>query len=157
VEGGGIRASASLGEVELRAGNLASAARLFDEAARGFEGVHDFNHAFALEALGEVARREGHTRRAMAYFADAARRFARLGDQASVGDCLDGFAALAAAEEDWERAAVLAGAAEQMRGDWGRPALREERLIDDLPEPHRARGRTMTVSDALECAARDVD
>jgi predicted ATPase len=156
-EGGGIRAAASLGEVELRAGNLTSAARLLDEAARGFEGVHDFNHAFALEALGEVARREGHTRRATAYFADAARRFARLGDQASVGDCLDGFAALAAAEEDWERAAVLAGAAEQMRSDWGRPALRRERLIDDLPEPYRARGRTMTVDDALEYAVRHVD
>jgi hypothetical protein len=30
-------------------------------------------------------------------------------------------------------------------------------LIDDLPEPYRARGRTMTVDDALEYAVRHVD
>ena len=100
------------------------AAEHYAECVRGFEGVHDFNHAYALEGLGETARRRGDVAQAAACFAEAARRFARLGDRASVGDCLDGLAALALDGADSERAGVLAGAAARMRQEWGRPSLR---------------------------------
>ena len=147
----------ALAEVELREGDLASAESHFTECARRFEGMHDFNYGFSLEALGETARRRGDAARATACFLDAARHFAKLGDQACVGDCLDGLAAVAADAGSAERAGVLAGAADRMRADWGRPPSRRDRVLHGLPETACARGRTMSVDEALEFAHASID
>ena len=152
-----LRGLYSLAEVELREGDLASAEHHFAECARGFEGVHDFNYGFSLEALGETARRRGDAARAGTLFLDAARHFADLGDQASVGDCLDGLAAVVLATGAPERAGILAGAADRMRTEWGRPAGRTDRVLNDLPEAARERGRSMSLADALELAAASID
>ena len=147
----------ALAEVELREGKLESAERRFTECAARFRGEHDFNHAFALEALGETVRRQGDAARARVLFAEAARRFADLGDRASVGDCLEALAVVACAAHDLNRAGVLAGAAERLREEWGRPALRKDRLVRDLPESARAEGRELPFDEALAFALTTVD
>ena len=153
----GLRGLFSLAEVELREGDLASAEHHFAECASGFEGVHDFNYGFSLEALGETARRRGDAARACTLFLEAARHFADLGDQACVGECLDGLAAVAMAADDLERAGVLTGAAARLRAEWGRPAGRKDRVLRGLPESACERGRTMSVDEALEFARASID
>jgi hypothetical protein len=74
-----------------------------------------------------------------------------------VGDCLDGLAAVAADAGSAERAGVLAGAADRMRADWGRPPSRRDRVLHGLPETACARGRTMSVDEALEFAHASID
>ena len=153
----GLRGLFSLAEVELREGDLASAEHHFAECASGFEGVHDFNYGFSLEALGETARRRGDAARACTLFLEAARHFADLGDQACVGECLDGLAAVAMAADDLERAGVLTGAAARLRAEWGRPAGRKDRVLRGLPESACETGRTMSVDEALEFARASID
>jgi predicted ATPase/class 3 adenylate cyclase len=157
VGGGGARGLFALAEVELREGDLGSAERHFAECAERFKGVHDFNHGFALEALAETVRRQGDGARARALFAAAARHFSNLGDQACVGECLDGLAAVAMADHDTERAAVLSGAAERLRAEWGRPALRKDRRLHDLSVTAHERGRSLSLDEALAYALANVD
>lgn len=155
--GASTRGLFSLAEVELHEGKLESAERRLVECARRFKGEHDFNHAFALEALGETVRRQGDAARAGALFAHAAQQFADLGDRASVGDCLEALAVVAVAAGDITRAGVLSGAAERLRHEWGRPVLRKERTVPELPETSRAEGRTMSFDEALAFALATVD
>jgi predicted ATPase len=152
-----LRALYALAEVELQEGDLASAECHFAQCASGFEGVHDFNYGFSVEALGETARRRGDTTRAGKLFLQAARHFADLGDQACVADCLDGLAAVAVAGGARERAGVLAGAADRMRTEWGRPVGRKDRALDGLPETARKEGLSMSLDEALEFALASID
>jgi predicted ATPase len=157
VDAHSLRALYALAEVELQDGHFESAENHFAECASGFEGVHDFNHGFSLEALGETARRRGDATRAGTLFLQAARHFADLGDQACVADCLDGLAAVAVAGGALERAGVLAGAADRMRTEWGRPAGRNDRALDGLPETAREKGRSLSLEEAMEFAVASID
>jgi predicted ATPase len=157
VDAHSLRALYALAEVELQDGDFESAETHFAECATGFEGVHDFNYGFSLEALGESARRRGDAARARALFLQAARHFADLGDQACVADCLDGLAAVAVAGGAPEQAGILAGAADRMRTEWGRPAGRNDRPLDGLPETAREKGRSLSLEEAMEFAVASID
>jgi predicted ATPase len=151
-EGGGPRAAASLAEVELREGNLASAARLFEESAEGFQGRDDFNWALLLEGLGETARRSGDMDRASSLFSQSARELLRLGHKHGVAQCLDGLAAIVLSLGDVEGAARIAGAASRQREQSDIEDWRPERFPHDLPADALARGREMDAEPALEYA-----
>ncbi len=74
-----------------------------------------------------------------------------------MADCLDGLAAVAVAGGAPERAGVLAGAADRMRTEWGRPAGRNDRPLDGLPETAREKGRSLSLEEAMEFAVASID
>ena len=145
------RALASLGDILLAEGRLDDAELAFAEARDGFLGEHDFNHAWTLLALAEVARRRGDRPRAMALCAEGLQRLLELGDQAGVGDALDGLAALVV-DEDELAAARLTGAARSLRDEWGRPPGGLQSPLVGLPEREVEIGSGMSVEEAIELA-----
>jgi tetratricopeptide (TPR) repeat protein len=144
------RALASLGDVLLHEGQLDEAERIFAEARDGFLGQHDYNHALMILALGDVARRRGDRGRSMDLFAQALLRFRELGDQAGVGDAIEGFATLVFADDE-TAAARLIGAARRHREEWGRPPALHVPIIG-LSDREVEVGRGMSLEEAIELA-----
>jgi predicted ATPase len=126
--GGGVRAKASLAELELARGDYEAAYALAKEAEVGFRGVHAYNLLATQEILGEIARRRGDGGKARTWFARAARGAAELGDKGLVADCLDGLAAVAADAGDVGEADRLAGIAAALRDAAGIVPYRQERV-----------------------------
>jgi tetratricopeptide (TPR) repeat protein len=149
--GGGPRVHLCYAELDLRAGELGSAAAHADEALTAFR-PGAYNHACALELLGEIARRSGDEASADASFGDALRAFVELGDGGGIADCLDGFSRLAAAAGDRDRVGRLAGAAQRLRETRGRRPTRTDAELPAAPESARAEGRAMTLEEAVEDA-----
>jgi tetratricopeptide (TPR) repeat protein len=71
--------------------------------------------ATALTRLGSLALRRDAIAGARAYYAEGLSLLQALGDKEYIAVSLEGFAAIAAAEQQWERAARLWGAAEGLR------------------------------------------
>lgn len=80
-----------------------------DEIIRSLGG-HRQGQAFSLFHLGRIARLQGDPSTARSHHAEGLRLFRKAGDRRGIGYSLAGFAALAAAEGDAERAARLSGA-----------------------------------------------
>ncbi|MGH3133216.1 MAG: ATP-binding protein [Gaiellaceae bacterium] len=154
--GGGARAALCFAELALRVGDLRAA------EANGLAALADleegaFNHATGLELLAEAARRSGDEALARGRFEHALRSFATLRDAGGAADCLDGLARLAADAGDVERAGCLCGAAEGLRETWGRNPIRADVRFPDVPEDARARGRALTLEDAVGYALCSID
>jgi predicted ATPase len=146
-----VRAVSSLASVELVQGNLAEAEALLEEAAQGWEGRHDFNHAFSLYLLGELAWRQGDGSKAKGRYCAALRWFADLGDVGAVTECLDQLAVVAAAEGRFERAGRLFGAARALRDEWSVTSEPIEPPAD-VPRQALAEGAAMGMEQAVEFA-----
>jgi predicted ATPase/DNA-binding SARP family transcriptional activator len=159
------RALNSLGDVAMLEGSLDEAEAMHHEAdalLRETEQlgrqVDPAQRANLLFSLAHVARRKGDARLAARRFTEAADKFAALGDSATVGDCLDGLALLAADAGDLERAGRLLGAGEALR----QAADRDRFVWPDHVEPEvsdeaRRAGAAMTLNEALTYALTSVD
>jgi predicted ATPase len=133
--GGGSRAKASLAEIALARGDYVTAVSLTREAADGFAGVHDVNHALSLEMLGEAERLLRHHASARVAFEAALTSLARWGDRGLVAECVEGLAALAADEGDDERANDLFAVVAALR------------VGSTMPPSRPARGRPIEAFD----------
>jgi tetratricopeptide (TPR) repeat protein len=71
--------------------------------------------ASALVRLGALALRRGDVAVARSYYAEGLPLFQALGDKEYIAICWEGFAGVAAAERQWERATRLWGAADAVR------------------------------------------
>ncbi len=101
------------GEVCARAGDLAAARRVYDEAL-GCTGEDGTSRIVGLTALGELDVREGHLRTAAAEFQEAVRLLAG-GPVFHIVSAIDGVVALAEACGDEETAGCLRASADAHR------------------------------------------
>ena len=106
----------SLGDLSRTEGRITEARDLLEESLLI---IREFGNKHAVSSnlcnLGAVAYGGGDFRVAHSYFAEAITIAAELGYKSTISYSLDGFAALATSREEFERAAVLAGAAEHLR------------------------------------------
>jgi tetratricopeptide (TPR) repeat protein len=121
-----------LGCVAHRAGDLGRAQTLIEE---GLDIVDPDGYwpelAFALLARGDVARAQGDPATAAQYYARSLRIVVEHKDQPDVAERLEGFAKLAGAAQQPQRAARLFGAAEALRERIGTPLPAVERADYD--------------------------
>jgi predicted ATPase/DNA-binding CsgD family transcriptional regulator/DNA-binding transcriptional regulator YiaG len=128
-----------LGRVSWQRGDLATArSQLQDSVARFRATGHSFGAAWALMSLGWVATDQGDHVWARAVFAESLAEHYAMRARARVLESLEGFAQLAVAEGQPERALRLAGAAAGQRAVLGTPLSPTERGQLD-PRIERAR------------------
>jgi non-specific serine/threonine protein kinase len=149
--GAGARVELCFAELALREGDLRSAESHCLAALDGLqEGA--FNHACGLEILGETLRRSGDVVQAGRRFSAALRSFAELRDGGGIADCFEGLARLAASSSEVDRAGRLLGAAEALREQRGRRAVRSDVPTPEAPDAAREEGRAMDTDDAVAYA-----
>jgi tetratricopeptide (TPR) repeat protein len=110
----------ALGSGLLNLGELAGARAALDESlvvARRYEDR--WSSAMSLMLLGHVDLAEGDVAHAQAVLAEAGSLFASTGNMVYFPWCLEGLAALAVGQGDFERAAELAGARDTLREQIG--------------------------------------
>jgi predicted ATPase/DNA-binding SARP family transcriptional activator len=93
--------------------------------------------AFSLFHLGRIARLQGDYALANTNHAESVQMFWQMGDRRGIGYSLAGFACLAFAEEDIERAARLFGAVDSLREELGA-------LLEVILENEYERAKTAT-------------
>lgn len=148
-------------------GEYARATSYFEEGNEIIQslGGHRQALAFSFFHLGRIARLQGDLSAARARHEESLRLFRRAGDRRGVGYSFAGFAALAAAEGDGERAARLSGAVESLEevlGSFLEAPLQVEydaelagvraSLGEDRFAAAGAEGRTMSLEQAIEYA-----
>ena len=109
-----------LGTALLNLGDVAQAQAVLDESlgvARRYEDR--WSSAMSLMLLGHVHLAEGDTLRAEAVLAEAGSLFQATGNMVYLPWCLEGLASLAAAQDDYGRAAGLDGARDALRDQIG--------------------------------------
>ncbi len=156
----------ALGDLARVEEDYAAARPLFEESLSICRQIGNTQGvAGSLNNLGAVTFGEGDYAAACAYYDEALSTVRRLGEKISLSYSLDGFAALAVKRGDAQRAAQLAGAAEQLRSSLGfeiEPAERrfrdtyfaELRSASDekiLAENYR-QGLEMTIEKVVETA-----
>jgi predicted ATPase len=153
------RALSSLADLDLAEGDYSRARALVEESLEWYERHEpESEHVGSILAqLGEIARREGDDEAALQAFADAIRFNVRIGVEDQLSDAFEGVAAVWAARGDTERAARLAGAAEQIRERSALVPWRPERPLPERIEPAWSEGRAMTTAQAVEYALRDIE
>lgn len=156
----------NLGLGQLSAGDSAAARDVIGEALAAYEEIGDERfHARCLGYLGLASLLEEDPYRARALFVQSLKVFRRLGEPGGTAEGLVGIAAADAATGQPTRAAVLAGAGEQLRDSYagrelpldrrtnGRYLARAElRLGAEAWAKAWARGRDMRVEDAVDLA-----
>ena len=151
------RALVSLGELDLREGDLASAETLLEEAMRGFAALRDEGgEASALAALGEVARQRGDDKTATVRFVEALRRAVALGNGGIAGDCLQGLAVLAKAHGDAIRASQLWGTGQALLRLHGSTSTRV-RQVAGLAELSNVEPRSVSLEEGMALALEAVE
>ena len=126
--------------------------------------------AFSLFHLGRIARLQGDYATAQAQHAEGMRIFWGMGDRRGLGYSLSGFACLALAEEELERAAWLFGAADSIREQLGSlleailqaeyehaKALTRELLGEEDFNAAWSGGYAMSIEDAVQYALAGED
>ena len=109
-----------LGTALLNLGDLAPARAVLDESLEVARRYEDrWSSAMSLMLLGHVHLAEGNTLRAEAVLAEAGSLFQATGNMVYLPWCLEGLASLAAAQQDYGRAAELAGARDALRDQIG--------------------------------------
>jgi hypothetical protein len=101
-----------LGDVARAQSDYARAGRLYEESLLRLEGQGDELRASVVHNLGYVAIAEGDQARATALLRQSLKLCQARGEQRGMAECLVGFACLAAATGQHERAARLFGAAD---------------------------------------------
>jgi predicted ATPase/class 3 adenylate cyclase len=123
-QGGYIRVYASalrvLAAVSYCTGDQAGAGIIIEEALRVCEGLSEKTEALRLRIIrASVLRDSGLVSEAAILLAACLDEAQKTGGQRNIAECLDGFACLAAASGQPERALRLAGAAEQVYNGLG--------------------------------------
>ena len=109
-----------LGTALLNLGDVAQARAVLDESLEVARRYEDrWSSAMSLMLLGHVHLAEGDTHRAEAVLAEAGSLFQVTGNMVYLPWCLEGLASLAAAQQDYGRAAELAGARDALRDQIG--------------------------------------
>jgi non-specific serine/threonine protein kinase len=153
-----------VGMVDLLAGDYDRARTSLEEATRRFEELGDrFFGAFAGRFLGVAHRYAGDHRAARERYGRSLRVFQELGSMVELALVLDGFADLALAEGDPERAMRLVGAAGALRERsenvasldvWIEEPMERARALLDEETADRlfAEGRAMDADEAVRYA-----
>jgi non-specific serine/threonine protein kinase len=159
----------NLGEAAREEGDY-RAARAYYEQVLEVQGRHlrTIYNAVSLLNLGGVSLQEGDVAGARAFLREALAISSELGDAFYSAMAIDGLAAVALEAGERERAARLAGAVEAVFEAVGaklqllEQSLRDryvaklgEELEPDVLEREWARGRTMTLSEAVDAALGD--
>jgi non-specific serine/threonine protein kinase len=122
----------NLGDVALTVGDYRRAEALFEESLSILRGRADMaNVARSLFNLGAVALRLHRHSDALERLRESSILCRQLGDKEDLAWCLEGFAALAAAEGDPERAAILLGAAGRLLENMGAALKPFERQLHE--------------------------
>ena len=115
----------------LRAGDTAAARAHLDQAAEAMQAIGQDNNPRVPTNRGWVLRQENDTEGARPMFEAALRISRRNGDRSGLAYASLGLACLAADRGDWQRAAVLHGAAQafidQIAEPWQEPEARYRR------------------------------
>jgi hypothetical protein len=153
----------------LMRGDTARARRLAERAlslAREPGGARDVVCS-ALHPLAAVARAEGDNERATRLLEESLTISVEIGDEGNVAYCLEGLAAIAADEDELDRAARLWGATEALLETIEAPPTYPHALYrplhrrqvsdarDRLEEEAWAQGRAMTIERAVEYALKE--
>jgi non-specific serine/threonine protein kinase len=155
-----------LGMLALLRGDHSTAKRDFEQALNLVRRHEDPNYiARAFEGLGLVAMAEGEHQEAFAHLAESLHNLDYMGNRPDIADCLESFAALAAADSKTEAALQLAGAATAIREAIGAvqlplrrdlverwlPSVRR-RLTDEVYTRNWEAGRALTIQEAMALA-----
>jgi predicted ATPase len=165
------RAINNLGDLALTVGEYARAETLFQESLELLRELGDTsNVARSLFNLGAAVLQLGRHREALSHFRESIALSREMEDKEDLAWCLEGFAALAAAEENPERAARLLGAADALLDAMGgefKPferRLHEEtvaatrsRLAPHSFDAMRAEGKSLSLEQAAEYALETAD
>jgi predicted ATPase/Tfp pilus assembly protein PilF len=155
-----------LGDLARFEGDDERAAPMYEESLALCREIGDvLDTASALHKLGHIACHRGDYRRAQALFAESLTLQHEQGNKQGIVEALAGFAGLAAAVKQPERAARLFGAAEALldaigaplapadRAEWERDAATARAQLDKAAfEAAWAEGRTMTRERAIAYA-----
>jgi predicted ATPase/DNA-binding SARP family transcriptional activator len=159
----------NLGDLSLTLGEYERAGPLFEESLELLRARGDTaNVARSLFNLGAVSLMLGRTDEAESLFGESVERARAVEDKEDLVWCLEGYAGLAAATEDGQRAAMLLGAAEALLEEMGAAFKPFERQLHGSTEARaRAlcgevsfaeatrRGASMTLDQALDYAAKN--
>jgi non-specific serine/threonine protein kinase len=111
-----------LGDLDRLAGDYDRAAARYREALALFRELgEDLEVASALHKTGQVLLHAGESARAAELFRESLELQCKHRNQQGIVECLAAFAGAAAAALEWERAAVLFGAATALRDRLGAP------------------------------------
>jgi DNA-binding CsgD family transcriptional regulator len=116
---------ADVGVTAWLAGSYHEAAAAFEESLVRNQGGDPWTRSHALWGLGLVRLRTDHAQEATNLELEALQLMRRVDDRSGVARCVEALAWTAAAQQEWERAARLAGAA---RAVW-------RSIPADLPSP----------------------
>jgi tetratricopeptide (TPR) repeat protein len=106
----------NLGELARKRGDLAQATRLLEEALTHVRSIDlTWGIANILTLLGHLTRQQQDYTRARAYYRESLAIYQQLGNATYTAWCLEGIAAMACAEERYQQAARLSGAAAALR------------------------------------------
>lgn len=126
-------ALASLGDLSIAEGDTAAARPLIEESLEISRRLGNKQVVITnLVNLGAVAYRERDWAAAYTHFTESLTIAQELGNKAIVSCSLDGFAALAAGSGNVKQAALLSGAAEQLRSSIGYEIELTERRFRDV-------------------------
>jgi predicted ATPase/DNA-binding XRE family transcriptional regulator len=132
------RTSFLLAEIYISNENLEAAKPLWEQGLKLCREENDkWQIAWGLEGLGHVERLEGRLERARQFYTESLNLKAGVMDKSGTIYSLEAFAQLAAAQKQFKRAAVLWGAAEQLR-----------QTLNLLLVPSREQLYTSLISDA---------
>jgi len=108
-------------------GDLAGAKPRFEECRLLFGRLGSgWQLAYVLCNLGDIAAKEGDDPGARAYYSGSLARLLEHGDRRAAVSCLEGLAALGAANGRWEEAARLSGCGARLRAELDMPPTPEE-------------------------------
>lgn len=155
-----------LAETNVADGDLEVAKALWNRGLKLCRQENDkWQIAWGLEGLGHVERLEGRLERASEYYLESLNLKVSVMDRAGITYSLESFAQLAAAYEQFERAAILWGAADQLRQSLTmlRPPSKERLYTSSVPLARRelgdeafeaawTEGKKMTLQEAIDYA-----
>lgn len=122
----------TLGDIARLRGDPDEASRRYGEALEELRAVGDRRcTASTFKNLGLLAARRGDHQRARQLFADALVLRHELGDEGGLAECLEGLAVSLAADDRFDQAMVLLGAAEARRIGARPPSPEESNAIAD--------------------------
>jgi len=117
-----------LGDIAREQGNLGEARSLYQRALAAFQEAGDpWGSARSLADLANIDWVQGDYSAARVAYREALETFAQLGHRRGIARALEGFACIALAEKDPERALKLAAAAAHLRQSIGSPLHQAER------------------------------
>lgn len=162
----GARSLLFLGDLALNSDQAEQARILFEEAAGILKQVRDANFlAYILRRQAQLDWHEGHFQSATSLCEESLRLNQAVGDPRGVIACLAGFAAIAVARDEYDRAVQLMGAVESQLASVGIRLLYVDKMEYDRNlarlnanmeakalAKHWEKGRALTLEQAIDFA-----